>query len=161
MWIEEVVVRLAEVYAGQPWYGKPLKTIFAEIDANKTGVFPGHGQHSLYQLVKHMLAWRTFVLERLKGNDAFKVEVGSEADWMNPAATTAADWEKLLAEFDDNQQALVEVLSQCTEESLNRPVNGKSYPFKKLVEGIVDHDIYHGGQLVTTARALGAYHPQA
>lgn len=160
MWIEEVTARLNEVYAGEPWYGKSLKTIFGEIDASKTGSFPGPGQHSLYQLVKHMLVWRTFVLERLKGNDDFKVEVNSEADWMNPASTTAGDWKQLLADFDDNQQELVEVLSQCSEASLNRPVKGKSYPFKKLVEGIVEHDIYHGGQLVTTARIIGAYQPQ-
>jgi uncharacterized damage-inducible protein DinB len=160
-WAKIVVNQLEEVYSGSPWYGKPVRVILDEIIPEKAGVSPDGSSHSVYQLAQHMLTWRTYVVEQLKGNEAYKVALNSEKDWSPSDQTNTESWSALLQSFDQNQKTLVDHIQKASIETFETQVPGKSYDFKHLIEGIVHHDIYHAGQIVTTAKIVGGYLPQS
>lgn len=158
-WKATILAQLHDVYAGSPWYGKPVRVILNEIEPTKAGLVPGGSEHSVFQIAAHMLTWRVFVAEKLQGNDAFKVVVNSEQDWGSGRDETPASWSALISEFDKNQVLLVKSIGNFPESRLDDTVPGKSYNFRHLIEGIIHHDIYHAGQIVSTAKIVGAYKP--
>jgi hypothetical protein len=80
--ILKIAEQLKDNYEGDPWFGKNAKTLFAE--AETVNVFENpNGQHSLLDLLWHMLTWRDFTLSRLQP-DAEK----------NSAYYTKNDWRK-------------------------------------------------------------------
>ncbi|WP_339791080.1 DinB family protein [uncultured Imperialibacter sp.] len=160
-WVEIVLSQLKDVYTGSPWYGKPVRTILREIMPEKAGVRPDDSSHSVFQLAQHMLTWRSYVVEQLKGNERYQVPIDSEKDWSQTGATSAAEWIELLHAFDDNQKTLLDLIQKTSTDTFEKQVPGKSYGFKHLIEGIVHHDIYHAGQIVTTAKVVGAYLPSS
>jgi len=159
-WLTDSIEQLEETYGGSPWYGKSLSTILREIEPSKAGT-PIDNSHSIYQIAYHMLAWRKYLVEKLQGNAIYAIELGSSADWVQGSTVGAAEWSRLLADFDENQKRLLALLNEQSEALLEKTVPGKKYGFRKLIEGMVQHDIYHAGQLVTTARILGAYKPNS
>lgn len=60
-----------------------------------------------------------------------------------------------MADFDENQKQLLALLKVQSESLAEKTVPGKKYGFKKLIEGMAQHDIYRAGQQVATARILG------
>ncbi|MEQ8685731.1 MAG: DinB family protein [Imperialibacter sp.] len=160
-WVEIVVSQLKDVYSGSPWYGKPVRVILHEIMPERVGLSPDASSHSVFQLAQHMLTWRTFVVEQLKGNEAYKVSLNSEKDWSPSDQINTESWSALLQAFDDNQKILLDLIQRTSTDTFEKQVPGKSYDFKHLIEGIVHHDIYHAGQIVTTAKMVGAYLPSS
>jgi uncharacterized damage-inducible protein DinB len=45
-------------------------------------------------------------------------------------------------------------LEKFNDSILNEPVGGRKYKFSKLLYGIVEHDIYHAGQIAYAWKAL-------
>lgn len=156
-WLNEVVNQLDEVYSGSPWYGRPVRNILHKIDPQKTGLRPHKEGHSIFELAEHMLSWRNYLLEKLNGNHAFTIEVNDQRDWKPLRPVSANDWQNLLDAFDESQSSLLAKLRNVKENELSGKVPGKSYTFRPLIEGIVQHDIYHAGQLVTTASSVDAF----
>ncbi|HRI60209.1 MAG TPA: DinB family protein [Saprospiraceae bacterium] len=107
---------------------------------------PVPGVHSVAQLTAHILIWRHALAERLKGNSDFKVEIDSETDWQPQPTLQAKGWDTILSELAENQRELIALLSAETDELLARTFDGK-HTFRSLLEGIIQHDIYHTGQI--------------
>ena len=156
-WLNEVISQLDVVYNGSPWYGRPVREILHRINPQKAGQRPQEGGHSIFELAEHMLSWRNYLLEKLRGNHTFTIEVNDQRDWKPPQPVSENDWQSLLYAFDENQSNLLSKLRNAKENELGGMVPGKNYKFRPLIEGIVQHDIYHAGQLVTTAKSLGAF----
>ena len=72
---------LKNSWDGRMWHGTTVKEILAGIDHEKAFRKPAAGSHNIYELIMHMHCWRNFVLQHLKGNADFKVEINSNADW--------------------------------------------------------------------------------
>ena len=47
-----------------------------------------------------------------------------------------------------SQEALIHELSERNDSLLDEQVPGRSYNFYVLLQGIIQHDIYHLGQMV-------------
>ena len=67
--IQNILQQLRDNYEGNPWFGRSIKKILAEIDIN-TALQKTNEQHSLLELLYHMIIWREFVVSRLQPNPA-------------------------------------------------------------------------------------------
>ena len=65
--IEKLIFQLENVFKGTPYYGESIKGIIDQITFENINTSVGEG-HSIAQIIKHMLAWRLFAIEHLKGN---------------------------------------------------------------------------------------------
>ena len=98
-------------------------------------------------MVKHMVNWRIFVLNQLRGEPDFDIEIDSDQDWPLIKIANESEWDDLIMELRTTQKELVAILRQINDDFLKRKVPGRKYNFEYLVKGIIEHDIYHLGQI--------------
>lgn len=140
------IEHLKECFDGKPWYGmsvmEKLDTIPWEIvNENK------YGSKSIAVLVQHVMNWRIFVLRKLKGDVTYDLKIDGPNDWSNIYVNSAQEWDELKIRLQRSQIELLDFLSKATDELLEKKVPGKKYTFGNVLPSIVQHDIYHLGQI--------------
>lgn len=144
--LSSFILQFQDIYQGSPWYGDSLMHKLEQVGPKDAFAMPVPGVHSIAQLTAHITVWRRYLVERLKGNSDFKVKIDSETDWPSQEALRVKGWESILSGLAENQRELIALLSAETDELLDRLFDGKR-PFRSLIEGIIQHDIYHTGQI--------------
>jgi uncharacterized damage-inducible protein DinB len=152
--------RLKDTWHGSPWYGDPSDKILAGITAAEAARQVMPDTHTIWQLVLHMTAWTETAAQRVRG-------LGSKApdrgDWPAVGDTSDAAWQGALAELKTARESLLEEINLTHEEDVQLHVKQHDPPFKDTgmsragtVYGLIEHDIYHLGQIAQLKRALRA-----
>ncbi|MES2621877.1 MAG: DinB family protein [Bacteroidota bacterium] len=134
-------------WEGPMWHGGDLKEILEGITWEKAFQKSGNSSHNVYELVKHMCCWRKFVIEHLKGNTSYSVELNSETDWIVQYEQSEVSWKRALEELEANQTELGKAFENFPEEKLDELVPGKKFNWYVIIHGCVHHDIYHSAQI--------------
>jgi uncharacterized damage-inducible protein DinB len=134
-------------YDGNPWYGDSLRKKLDSISAEDALSVPALGLHSVAQQVAHLLSWRRLLVERIKGNNNFQIQLNSARDWPPQELLEIKGWAKILADLDANQAELLDLLDAETDALLQRSLPDGKHTFQLLLDGIVQHDVYHIGQI--------------
>lgn len=142
--LDRIIEDVKETFDGNAWHGPSIKQILSKIPQEQAHARVANG-HSIIELVLHMAAWRTFVIHKLRGNDAF--EVKEENNFPK-----GVDWTTALDELDKSQRDLLDALTHFDAERLANQVPNRKYSYYKLLHGIVQHDVYHQGQIVMITR---------
>lgn len=150
--------RLRETWHGTPWYGDPSDKILAGITADEATRRLAPGTHTIREITLHMVAWTETVAARVRGAGARAPERG---DWPQAADTSADAWVQTLGDLEKARQELLVLLEETHEEELQVHVRNHSLPFADAgisragtVAGLIEHDIYHLGQIALLKRAL-------
>ncbi|MES2798325.1 MAG: DinB family protein [Bacteroidota bacterium] len=131
---------------GKPWFGNNLFQQLDGIDSNLATIVPEKLNHSIAEIIHHMMAWRKFVIEKLIGNEAYEVWE-TDLDWVKIPSHNESEWQNLLAALVENQELLMQTISDKAEELLETKVESRNYNFRLMLNGIIQHDIYHIGQI--------------
>lgn len=134
-------------YAGNNWVGVGAKAKLNSIDFHKAVHQTLQGKHTIYQILEHMLAWRNLLLRRLQGDNEFDLEQNGPEDWPLRPEISPADWQTLLQAFHQSQQDLIDALTQHDDRLLDQTVPARHYDFRYLINGVIQHDFYHLGQI--------------
>ena len=67
--ITYIAAQLKEVFEGDPWFGRNAKALLGEVTEAIAFERP-NGQHSILELVWHMITWREFTISRFKKDAA-------------------------------------------------------------------------------------------
>jgi uncharacterized damage-inducible protein DinB len=155
--IARIVDELEREHAGDPWHGSPLQQILEGIDHRQAATRPLPGAHTIWELVLHMISWKNEVRRRIGGAPA---AVPLEGDWPTPPNATAQAWSDTLAALEASHRSLVSSVSSLPEEQLFKPTNdprdresGAGVDHYVLLHGIVQHDVYHAGQIALLKKA--------
>ena len=146
--INNYIGEFETIYDGEPWYGKSLMAVIN--DANPTDVFKKEkpSSHSAYEITHHLYAWRDLLVKRLNGSTKDSIEVNSKEDWSPlPKEKTAEIWKTLIKRLEQNQQELLKALPNLTDEALDKNFAGTNYTLRTFLNGQIQHDIYHIGQI--------------
>jgi uncharacterized damage-inducible protein DinB len=144
--LENIIHNLTETYGGMPWHGNSLTELLKDVDTKIAFFRPFEGKHNIAELVAHILVWRQFAIEMLNQNYGFKIDIGSLADF--PKVTESEKvWRELRMLLDENQVELIAKLTQFNGAKLDDEIPQKNITFRFLFEGIINHDVYHGGQI--------------
>lgn len=133
---------------GPMWYGSNLQETLKDITAQVAFNKPVGYSHNVYEYVKHLSCWRNFVLQYLKGNNTYSVELNSETDWATNYEATPESWQQATNELETLQQELVAIFENITDAQLEETVPGKKFNWYTMLHGLIHHDIYHSGQIV-------------
>ena len=139
--IDRIVRMLEKTFDAYPWYGNSIQDILSEVDSEI--VNKKHGPtHNIIELVLHMVSWRVYVMKRLQGEDSYKVT--DEANFPKPGT-----WKAAIELLESSQKDLVKEIKKFPEAKLNElvPEGVHKYTFYTLIHGIIQHDIYHLGQI--------------
>lgn len=145
---KEIIKSLSEIFEGEPWYGDPVMRKLENVPYLIGYKTCSPESHSVAQIVGHLIAWKTFTIEKLKSNESFNIEIDSEDDWSNIEVHSSEEWEELKRKLVAAQCKIYELLNEKEDDSfLDEKVSGKEYDFSSLLNGIIHHDIYHLGQI--------------
>ncbi len=132
-------------YAETPWYGNSYLNVISDISLQVALATPPNG-HSIAVMLWHMVKWRKALTERLLGTPDFKAADTDTDNWLEAKEQTEATWEAAKAAFAVQQTILIEHLAKQDEAFLDTEfVPGWQY--RRLVSGVLQHDIYHLGQI--------------
>lgn len=144
---QRIAEQLEFIFRGKPewknhaWHGPSVMDTLSDITPEQSqNRLPN--SHSIIELVLHMTVWRKFVLQKLMGNDSYRV---SDAENF-PQSTT---WHEALINLEQSQTELIAAMKDFPESRLSDSVQGShyKYPFRTMLEGIIHHDLYHTGQI--------------
>ncbi|MCW5909848.1 MAG: DinB family protein [Cyclobacteriaceae bacterium] len=144
--IQQLVMQFRSIYDGEPWYGNPMQEILKDVPAEAAFWAPKKNAHSIAQLVWHMVYWRQSLIKRLAGDTAYKGSVKSEDNWSTEAKLKALGWPAIRELLHASQKQLIELLEKQTDKLLDEPYSEKA-TYRDLITGIIQHDLYHLGQV--------------
>ena len=154
--------RLLNVWADEPWYGSSSKKILEDVSAVEAAAHPLAGAQSIWETTLHMLAWTEETTSRLGGGAK---KDPARGDWPKVTDTSAAAWSAATDALRAARYALLEALEKSHEEQLFTPVapsatagaaEGHKFTRAETVAGLVEHDVYHLGQVAMLKKALRA-----
>ena len=144
--------QIKETYEGDPWFGRSVKALLAEVNDRIAFERPNE-QHSILELVWHMITWREFTISRLRHEDKdlhyFEVN-----DWRGLDHGDKNLWHQGLQRLQETQHELTLLMQQQDDAILSERVEGREYDFRTLLNGIIQHDIYHTGQIAYLTKLL-------
>ena len=149
--IARIVDQLEREHAGDPWHGSALSAILDGVTWQQAAAKPLADAHSIWELVLHMTGWKNETRRRLSGAPAGEPENG---DWPAVGQTSAERWTEALEHLELAHRLLVSAVKDFPEPDLYVPTNdarnrelGVGVTYYELLHGIVQHDVYHAGQI--------------
>jgi|GEM_PF-2191571 len=143
--INYFVDSLQRAFAGPVWYGSTVNEILNRVvDGNVRYA----SKHNLGEILEHMIAWKEYGIQKLQDNETYTIELGSEADWKSGMQYSIDEIGELIETLRAKQTLLISLLESKTDDWLNQNMAGKvEYSNLLLVEGLLQHDIYHTSQI--------------
>ena len=135
---------------GEAWHGPSLHETLAEVSAETAAARPLADAHTVWEIALHIGAWLSGVRRRLDGHP---VELSPEQDWPAMGETSEAAWDRTRASLDRQYRELYDAVRGLSGESLERIVPGRDYTVYFMLHGVIQHVLYHTGQLALLRRA--------
>ena len=147
--------QLRRAFAGDPWHGPPLRELLNGITAEQalSRVLPP--AHTIWELVIHIDMYVNAAFDALQGVPMPRW-YGTGADWPAIPDTRASAWPAVMDRLFANSERLAQAVELSMDSELQRTVPGREYDFYYLLHGIVQHSLYHGGQIALLKRAISA-----
>ncbi len=151
-----IVQLMKAAFNGRAWHGPALQEILASVNAAQAAAKPIANAHSIWELVLHITAWQKIVRRRLAGEEVF--DVPEEEDWPPVKDTSAAAWKNALQELQQQHKNLCEATVRLQDADLSKMVRSSDgdHSFYVMLHGVIQHDLYHAGQIVLLRKALAA-----
>ena len=148
-----IIKRMEEVFNGDPWYGKAVIKLLNEVNPEIVYKKDKPEQHSIIELLFHMLNWQEFTLHQLESEKEIDPERYQLLDWRetNPELHT---WNAGIAEFTAAHNKILHILRTSSEELLNQKVRFREYDMRFLLNGLIEHNIYHSGQIALINKSI-------
>jgi uncharacterized damage-inducible protein DinB len=151
--IERILDQLKRAYEGNAWHGPSVREALAGVTAAQAHARPLTNAHSIRELIQHIAVWESVGRRRLEGDRA-AIEISSPEDWPPADDTSEAAWEQAKAALDRGHQALHEAIARISEERLDEPILAGLSTVYVTVHGVIQHDLYHAGQIAMLKKAL-------
>jgi uncharacterized damage-inducible protein DinB len=142
---DRLVDQIRRAFEGDAWHGPSVQELLKEIPAERAAAHPLPGRHSIWELVLHMTAWKDVVIRRLAGDPIDKLP--PEQDWPAIGDRSPQAWAKAKEQLQQTHRRLIEAASLLSDAQITGLVPGKPYTAYYLLHGIVQHDLYHAGQI--------------
>jgi uncharacterized damage-inducible protein DinB len=150
--IERIQDQLRRAFEGNAWHGPSVKELLNGVGAVQASARPIPGAHNIWELVLHIAAWERAAVRRLSGDRA---ELPDEEDWRKTSDHSEESWMKTKDSLARGHEELQQAIANLSLDRLDQPiVEGQSSVYVTL-HGVIQHDLYHAGQIAILKKALG------
>jgi len=151
-----IIKSFESTLGGQPWFGRGVYEMLGEIDESIVKMKPNDNSHSLLELLWHMCTWAEFVLANLEEKSKDDLSAIEKNDWRN-INPVLHSWKNGVNELKSIHSKIIESLSKKEDDSfLSDMVPTRQYNFRFMLNGLVQHNIYHLGQIAYIKKMLMA-----
>lgn len=145
---------------GPMWHGPALREAVEGLTAEQAAEHPIEGAHSIWELVLHVGAWADIARERIvAGSAEANAEVRPERNFPPVPEVSDRAWSAAVRGMEERYEALAATVAVLDRTGLARGVGGGTTTVEVMVRGVVEHGVYHGGQIALLRRALGVEPP--
>jgi len=142
---ERISDQLRRAVEGGAWHGPSVRELLSGVDATAAARRPLPDAHSIWEILLHMTVWLEVVRRRVTEGRA--IEPPPAEDWPAPAEPTEEAWQAVVLRHERAYRDLAGFLSRLGDEDLKERVAGKDYDASIMLYGIVQHELYHAGQI--------------
>jgi hypothetical protein len=152
---ERIADQVRRAFAGEAWHGPPIRDALAGVSAQQALARPLASAHCIWDLVIHIQIWADIAEQAIHGAPMPRL-YGTEKDWPAAHQGGESEWalanERLLA----CGQRFAASIEQFSDSRLSDAVPGRDYNFYHLFHGVVQHSLYHAGQIAMLKRVAAA-----
>ncbi|MCJ8208803.1 DinB family protein [Mucilaginibacter sp. RS28] len=145
------------VFHGQPWYGRNIFDIISDVTFETAYEKPAGAAHTILEILLHMLSWTQEVTARLGGKFAGTPEGD---DWPKAGKPDEARLPQVINDLKLANVNLVKAIHELPDEKWQQLINDERdeepvATYEGLVDGFIQHQVYHAGQIAILNRMLG------
>ena len=142
--IDRLIDELRRDQQADPWHGPSARQVLEGVTAAAAAARPIPGAHSIWEIVLHITAWERAALRMLRGE---VVKLSPEEDWPAVEDTSESSWRLALGDLRHGHLELRSAIETLPEARLAERVPGREFSFYFLLHGVIQHDLYHAGQI--------------
>lgn len=146
---ERLLDQLNRAFGGEAWHGPALRNLLDGITEDQAKSHPLRGAHSILELVVHVGNWIDAVARRVGGS---VVESASVDDWADISKTSFAEAVKKL---EGAESRLSDAVARLGNDDLEKPVPGEERSLYSEILGVLQHNVYHAGQISLLKKVMG------
>ncbi|MCI0338461.1 MAG: DinB family protein [Acidobacteria bacterium] len=146
--------QLKRAYQGVAWHGPSLRELLEGLTAQQAASKPIPNAHSIWELVNHIIAWEQIVRQRLEGEPV--TEIPDIVNFPPVNETSEAAWQATLQMLEASNKELRESIKQIDDAQLEQTAPGTDYSNYFMLHGVIQHDLYHAGQIALLKKATMA-----
>ena len=135
-----------DYHDNKPWYGK---SVMAVLNGIQLSSLESSKQRSILSILAHLVQWKKFILEKLRDNSEFSIKVDSKDDWPSYDHGDQQEFDRLRNECSEIHSQILQLMDQGI--AMHDLVDGR-YRKHFMVLGLMQHDIYHIGQIALLAK---------
>jgi uncharacterized damage-inducible protein DinB len=139
--------QIRRAFEGEAWHGDSVLEILAGVSAKTAAARPIADAHSIWELVLHIAAWDKVVIRRAGG---VAVKLSGKQNFPPVKDISEAAWRNALTLLKATHAELLKTVAAFPNSRLQERVPGQKqeyYNFSYLFSGIVQHELYHSGQI--------------
>ena len=147
--IEIIKDRIERVLHGNAWHGTSIKELLADITAKQAARYPIANAHSIWEIVHHISCWHRSVKRRLRGEN---YHPSDSENWKPVTEVSDQAWEAAKEDMYQSAEELILELNSVVD--LNDQVFDRPFSYSIMLNGLVEHDTYHAGQIAMLCKLL-------
>jgi len=149
--IERINDQLKRAFEGKAWHGPSVSEVLAGVTAEQAAARPISDAHSIWEITLHIATWERVGRRRIQ--ESAPIDVSDDEDWPEVEDTSEEAWKRTLDEVRGNHLSLREAIAGLDEARLGDIVPGTTYSVYFLLHGVIQHDLYHAGQIALLKKA--------
>ena len=145
--------QIRRAFDGDAWHGDSVVEILQGVNAAVAAAHPIKNAHSIWELLLHIAAWDGAALTRIGGT---AIHLVGDQNFPPIKDTSEAAWRTAIEQAKRTHGDLVQAVAAFPDSRLQEQVPGKTqsyYNFFYLFSGVVQHELYHAGQIALLKKA--------
>ncbi|PYP85166.1 MAG: hypothetical protein DMF61_17885 [Blastocatellia bacterium AA13] len=152
--VERICDQLERALHGNAWHGPSVMEVLAGVSPTAAAAKPLASAHSIWEIVNHIAAWERIARERILEWNIRKVS--DEEDWPPVVEASESAWSSALEALKQTNSELRETIKSLDDSRLEETIGDQSQTAYYLLHGVVQHDLYHAGQIALLKKAFAA-----
>lgn len=149
--VERIQGELKRAFEGEAWHGPAVLELLQDVTAEQAAARPIAGAHSIWELVLHITAWESVGCRRLELDRA---ELSDEENFPPLGDASQAAWQQTIEALKNGHRKLRDAIDRLDESRLDEPILVGMRSVYITLHGVIQHDLYHAGQIAILKKAL-------
>ena len=155
--VDRILDQMKRAFSGDAWHGEAIGKLLVGITAEQAATRPIENAHSVRGIVLHITAWERAVRRRL---DGARAELAAEENWPSGDRTDEQAWEREKASLSGVHEELKRAVAQLADAQFDEPILPGMSSVYVTLHGIIQHSLYHAGQIAILRKAFAEDEPR-
>lgn len=139
------------VYNGEPWLEVTLAKTLKDVNAEQAYRKINPKLNTIWEIVNHLIQWRRNILKRVQG----EITTTPDHNYFVPVIDPSeAAWEQSLQSLEKSQESWNAFFLDFNDADLDKIYANNNHTYYEHLHGIIQHDVYHLGQIVILKKLL-------